>query len=55
MNWQGLLIGSQTRNGVDWSYVALIDREETEAVLTCRWVKSRQVSFVPSTPPDMPY
>lgn len=54
-NWQGLLIGSQLRNGVDWSYVAMIDHEATTAVLTCRWVQTRRISYVPSTPPEMPY
>lgn len=52
---QGLLIGSQSRNGVVWCYVALIDHEETQAVLTCRWVKARFVSYVPSMPPELSY
>lgn len=47
VTYQGLLIGSQSRNGIDWSYVALIDHEDTHAVLTCRWVRSQLVSFVP--------
>jgi hypothetical protein len=55
LNWQGLLIGSQTRNGIDWPYVALIDMEQTQSVLTCRWVLSRHLSYVPSSPPEMPY
>lgn len=55
LNYPGLLIGSQTRNGVDWSYVALIDKEETQAVLTCRWVMSRLVTFVPSEPGELSY
>jgi hypothetical protein len=53
--YQGLLIGSQTRAGVDWSYVALIDMEDTHAILTCRWVRSRFVTYVPSVPPELSY
>jgi hypothetical protein len=53
-SWQGLLVGSQCRNGADWSYVALIDKEQAQAVLTCRWVLSRHLSYVPSAPPEMP-
>jgi hypothetical protein len=53
--YQGLLIGTQARNGVTWAYVALIELEQSEARLVCRWVNERVVTYVPSEPGDLPY
>ena len=53
--YQGLLIGAQTRAGVAWAYVAVIEHEDSEARLVCRWVKERFVTYVPSVPAELPY
>ena len=53
--YQGLLIGTQTRGGVTWAYVAVIEQEDSEARLVCRWVKERFVTYVPSEPAELPY
>jgi hypothetical protein len=53
--YQGLLIGTQARSGVNWAYVAFIDFEETDPRLVCRWVRERFVTYVPSEPGDLPF
>lgn len=55
MTYQGLLIGTQARAGIEWAYVALIEQEQSEARLVCRWVKERFVTYVPSQPSELPY
>lgn len=53
--YQGLLIGTRARNGVSWAYVAVIELEQSEARLVCRWVNERFLTYAPSEPGELPY